>query len=514
VRAAQTLAALSGSTVDADDAYERIALFDEHTWGAAHPRADAESGRESGALQWQTKAALATDALGRAEELLDGAASAFRTAARSESVLVLNPSGFARTDLVSVLVPDAGNVAVVDAETGARVPHAFGSPERSRNRPRGRPLSFVAKNVPPLGYRRFDLVHDGTAPPAGGGMLENEHYRVELDVESGCAIGVYDKELGAELVDRSSSFGVGRVVRDRYGGALNLTARTAPRSAPVTGAVRGDASAFVLSRELAGDGVVAERVSTAVEERVTIRLSGAGCERVETTFRLAHGVRRLDVSLRLAKTATTDKEGIFVVFPFALSSPSVVYELTGGVGGGAALPGSAEHVHAIRHWVELADTETAVAWATLEAPLVQLGDIVLPYPPYPGTLDGEGGGFVASWAMNNVWDTNFPPAQGGEATLRYALASGRPGTRGRAIETAAALAQPLVAVLGATREPPAATLCEIDTPGVEVALLAPYGRGFVVHLQSYADEPVDVRIAGKRLTVAPGDYVTVPVELA
>jgi hypothetical protein len=368
--------------------------------------------------------------------------------------------------------------------------------------------------VPPLGYRRFALVHDGAAPPAGGGKLENEHYRVELDVESGCAIGVYDKELGVELVDRSSSFGLGQVVRDRYGGALDLTARPAPRSAPVTGAVRGDASAFVLSRELAGDGVVAERVSNAVEERVTIRLSGAGCERAETTLRLVRGVRRLDVSLRLAKTATTEKEGVFVVFPFALSSPSVAYELTGGVGGGAALPGSAEHVHAIRHWVELADAETAVAWATLEAPLVQLGDIVLPYPPYPGTLDGEGGGFVASWAMNNVWDTNFPSAQGGEVTLRYALASGRPGTRALAIETAAALTQPLVAVLGATREPPAASLCEVDAPGVEVALLEPSGHGVVVHLQSYAGEAVDVGVGGKRVTVPAGDYVTVPVELA
>ena len=48
VRTGQTLAVLSGSTVDADAAYERIALFDEHTWGAAHPRGEAESGRESG----------------------------------------------------------------------------------------------------------------------------------------------------------------------------------------------------------------------------------------------------------------------------------------------------------------------------------------------------------------------------------------------------------------------------------------------------------------------------------
>ena len=174
VRTGQTLAVLSGSTVEADSVYERIALFDEHTWGAADPQGEAESGRESGAVQWETKAALATSALASSEALVDSAAASFRTARRVSSVLVLNPSGFARTDVVSVLLPELHTVAVVDAETHERVPHAVGPPEPSRNRPRGRPLSFVATNVPPLGYRRFDLVADGAAPEAGGGSLENE----------------------------------------------------------------------------------------------------------------------------------------------------------------------------------------------------------------------------------------------------------------------------------------------------------------------------------------------------
>jgi hypothetical protein len=294
------------------------------------------------------------------------------------------------------------------------VPHAVGPPERSRNRPRGWPLSFVVTNVPPLGYRRFDVVAAGAAPRAGAGSLESEHYRLEVDVESGCATSLVDKQLGVELVDAASAFGLGQVVHDRYGSALDATARLPPRGAPVTRSAVGAGSAFVLSREVATTGVVVDRVSSAVEERMTIRLAGAGCERVETTFRLVRGVRRLDVSHRLVKIAATEKESVFVVFPFPLRSPSIAYELTGGVGGNVAVPGSAAHVHAIRHWVELKDADTSIAWATHEAPLVQLGDLFLPYPLYPGTIDGAGGGLVASWVMNNVWDTNFPAAQGGE----------------------------------------------------------------------------------------------------
>jgi hypothetical protein len=116
--------------------------------------------------------------------------------------------------------------------------------------------------------------------------------------------------------------------------------------------------------------------------------------------------------------------------------------------------------------------------------------------------------------MNNVWDTNFPASQSGEARLTYAIASAQPGGRGLAVETAAAVTQPLVAVLGATRDPPAGSICDVEAPGVEVVLLAPTDDGFAVHLQSYADEPVSVSVAGARVSVDAGDYVVVPVQRA
>jgi hypothetical protein len=525
VRTAQTLHALAGSGTeiarDVDHVYERMSLFDEHTWCAAHPGGEAVTGRQSGALQWQTKAALATEALTGAEALLDSAIARFRSPDRRDSVLVLNASGIVRTDVVSVFLPvsriEAGrHVAVVDPETGNRVAHAFDPPETARNRPRGRLLSFLAERVPALGYRRYDLVDDDAPSDDDGGELETEHYRVELDVEGGYALRVLDKELGIDLVDPGSAFGLGQVVHDLYASALQATMRIQPGGASVTYAASSPNPAFLASRSTPHHGVVVSRVSNALEERATIRLAGAGCEWVETTFRLLHGVRRVEVTYRLGKTAREEKESIFVVFPFALHQPAVAYELTGGTGGGEHVPGSAEHFHAIRHWVALQNASATIAWSTLEAPLVQLGNLFLPYPPYPTTIDDAGDGMVASWAMNNVWDTNFPLAQGGETQFTYALASAAPDADPRAlgIATAAALTQPLVGVLGGMRDAMSGSICEIDGPGVEVALISATEHGYVVHLQSYADGEVEVRVAGKQLTVRPGDYVTVPVERA
>jgi hypothetical protein len=514
VRTAQTLHAMSGSDCDADSAYERIALFDEHTWCAAHPGGDAIDGRESGALQWQTKAALATDGLARAEDLVEAGRAHFASPERPESVLVLNPAGFPRTDVVTVFLPvsrfpPGRRLAVVDAETQERVPSAAAPPEAKRNRPRGCALSFVAAAVPALGFRRYELISDDAPAETAAGPLENEHYRLELDVEGGCAVQLVDKDVGVDLVDSASAFGLGQLVHDRYASALQTTMRIPAEGVPTTAAPGVASAAFVASRTVAGRGAVVARVSNAVEERVTVRVAGAGCAWIESTYRLVRGVRRLDVEHRLAKLATTEKEGVFVVFPFALHEPSVAFELTGGVGGRAALPGSAGHFHAIRHWVALQDASATVAWSTLEAPLVQLGNVFLPYPPYPPTIDGAGRGLVASWAMNNVWDTNFPASQGGETVFSYAIASAAPVADARAlgIETAAAQTQPLVGVLGPAPGPAVGSFCEIDGPGVEVVMLSSAG----VQLQSYADDAVEVLVGERRVTVAPGDYVTVPL---
>ena len=126
-----------------------------------------------------------------------------------------------------------GDLAVVDVERGERVPSALGPPESSRNRPQGRVLSFVARDVPGLGYRRFELVEDGAGRVVPEpGALENEHYRVELDVDGGHAVSVLDRELGPTSSTPASPFGFAQVVRDLYGGALQATRRAS--GAPAT----------------------------------------------------------------------------------------------------------------------------------------------------------------------------------------------------------------------------------------------------------------------------------------
>jgi hypothetical protein len=178
--------------------------------------------------------------------------------------------------------------------------------------------------------------------------------------------------------------------------------------------------------------------------------------------------------------------------------------LTGGVGGGEAptVPGAARHLTPIRHWVAFDDGEVSVAWATLQAPLVMFGDLFLPYAPFPPTLRPRPAepGTVYSWALNNIWDTNFPAQQQGEATFRYAIASAS-GTDPRVLgaATAAGFTDAFVAapLTGTGAVAPASDrVASVEPHSVRITGIGPSRRGHdaVVYLASTADEEVTARL--------------------
>jgi hypothetical protein len=522
IRTAQTLHTLAdrvgepdgGWTGEAEQAYEAMGLFDEHTWGAGNPWSDELERFDSGSLQWERKLSFGHAADERAQALVEAGAErlahVFATpAGAAASVLVVNGAGRPRTDLVRVLVP-ASRVAgewsldLVDPD-GARVSFVFESQPHARFRPQGRWLSFVARDVPACGWARYDLINGDVReddPQQSEAVLENGVLRTEVDIEQGVVASLVDLASGRELVDGSRAFGFNGYVYDRYA--------TAPRFNHLSGRVPEGARWLLGSRSLGAHGTVVKRASNPVWEQLTVRLVGEGCAFLESSYRLVRGVGRLDVANRLQKLPTDDKESVYFTFPFALDRARIEWEVTGGIAGAAHphVPGSAPHMRAIRHWALLSDAEGSVAWAALEAPLVQLGNIHLPYRPFPATVPERDAGeaLIVSWAMNNLWDTNFPPAQGGETIFRYAVA---PATdRGDAVALAGAVATPLAAVVLAgrfgTESASRGSLLALDRQEVELVHLAPSRRGhdLVAFLHSHADEPVDVEVAFADLPVA------------
>ena len=325
VRSGQTLHALADALgqpepewpAEADRAYASMALFDEHTWGAANPWEDGLERMASGGLQWRRKESFALDAYDRATRLLEAGAERLARAVspgpRAElgAVVVLNTRGSARTELVRAFVPFSRvpadvDLTVVDAETGEREPHVVEAQQHERFRPAGHFLSFVARDVPACGFRRYTLVAanagDATLGDGDPLALETDQLRLELDPAEGFVASLVDLEHGRrELVDAGGAFGFNQYVYDRYS--------TAPRFNHLSSRIPPGASGRWLlgGRSAARYPVVAERSSNAVWEQVTIRVQAEGAAWLESTYRLVRGQRRLDVSNRLEKIPTDER---------------------------------------------------------------------------------------------------------------------------------------------------------------------------------------------------------------
>ncbi|MFS8478274.1 MAG: hypothetical protein FWJ93_04765 [Micromonosporaceae bacterium] len=516
VRHAETLHTLSGVSADAaiDAVYDKLGLFDEHTWGAANPWHDHEDGFDSGGLQWARKCEMAYSAADDAEDLRHagarrlGAAYAPAPGALA-SVLVVNPGAGARSDTVVVFLPASTvpletAVSVVDARTGRRMAHHEEVVRREEwpTRPAGRRLVFTAAQVPAVGGVRFDVVAgDGPDAPVdlgGDGVLENDHYRVRYDLRAGVIGSVFDKKAGRELVNTGAYAGMNQYVYDRYSTIGEVNHLSGHIEAAGTHRL-----ALLSARTLGRRPSVVRAERTAAGQTLEVALDGDGVEWLRTTITLPAGVPRVEITNRLYKKASSGKESVFFAFPFAVGAPTG-WELTGGVGGPDAprVPGAAEHMQPIRHWVAFSDGEISAGWATLEAPLVMFGDLYLPYSPFPPTVEPSPPepGTIYSWAQNNIWDTNFPGQQTGETTFRYAITSGRGDEPPHVVgaRAAAGLTDPFIAVplTGATRTPEVLVFADTGHPDVQVSSLSRSRRGhdLVVYLRSLAPQPVTTTV--------------------
>jgi len=373
-------------------------------------------------------------------------------------------------------------------------------------------VSFIARDVPPYGYARYELVDESREASSDSDtrrdlvdpVIENDHYRLQFDPLEGLVSRLLDKDSGQDLVNADAPFGFNQYIYDRYA--------TAPHVNHLSGRIQATDLSLLAKRSVARYGVVTERSSTPVWDRMTLRLDGEGVDFLETTFRLLHGVKRLDIENRVCKIGTPQKESVFFAFPFNIDEPSITYEITGGVSSPDAphVPGSANHMRAIRHWVSLESPATKIAWTTMEAPLVQFGNLHLPYVPFPKTIDSylADPATIYSWALNNIWDTNFPPQQQGEMAFRYSICTGNSvGASELGMKTATALATPLVGILSAPAAegnlPARGSFCIVDRTDVEIVSLAPSRRGhdLVVLLQSFAPTTVNVRASFPLLAI-------------
>jgi hypothetical protein len=363
-----------------------------------------------------------------------------------------------------------------------------------------RRVRFEVKDVPAVGYRLYSLQPGKDSDVARQsdskrGDIENQYYRLVLDPASGAVAGIFDKQLGRELVDRSSPYKLGSYLYVtggddipnnslyRFGAGLNPPALTV---------------------HAAGNGKVTAIRRAPFGTVISLESSCMNTPLVRTEIVLYDDEKKIEFRYQIHKERVLTRESAYIAFPLDIANPTFTYGNQIGWVNPAKdeLPGGSREWYVARHWTAVAGTNVAVTLVPVDAPLIAFGDIVR--GNWPAEFKPKSGA-IFSWLMNNYWGTNFPAWQGGDYTFRYVLTSRTAVDPVAANRFGTEAMTPLEDTqvpqgAGESRLPlDRAGLLEIDSPNVNLSTwkIAEDGDGSVLRLEETAGRVSQLRIQSK-----------------
>jgi len=418
-----------------DAAWRDVLLYSEHTWGAWCSVSDSEN--ELTKKQWEVKRAFAADADKTSRALLNNALEPASSAADRSAIEIHNPASWDRTEIVTLPADLSSGGDHVTDHAGRSMP--------SQRLSTGE-LVVLARNVPAFGAATYSLTakeahHEGQSVTAKDGVLENGLVRLKIDLASG---NIVELNLGSDprnLVDRGNGL-------NEYLFLAGNDVDHLQRSGPAT-----------VTMEESGPLVAAIRIESAAP----------GCKRLLRRVRLYAGSDHLEISNIVDKERAPlnphpgvgepadefaqrgSKESLQFAFPLSVPSGKMTMDVPLGNMQPETdqLPGSCKNWLPVGRWIDVSNKDYGVTWATLDAPLVEVGSVSATMlgsqrdPTVWRKRIAQTQTFY-SWVMNNHWGTNYRAYQEGPVEFRYALRLHKGHNAGAASRFAAGLSQPLL----------------------------------------------------------------------
>ncbi|MEA1950867.1 MAG: hypothetical protein U9N87_05750, partial [Planctomycetota bacterium] len=366
-------------------AWRNVMLYNEHTWGAhcSISKPDDPFTRSQWAIkrnfavegEKQSKA-LVAKALGIKDTTPDGPIAAAD---------VYNTCSWPRTDLV--LLPAGAKLA------GESVKTSDGKALRSQRLACGQ-LAVLVEDVPPFAAQRILFETATKSLPKGkavaratavGNTLGNGLVTLSVDKQRG-SITELKTAAGHNLVDTSAGVG------------LNEYLYQAGRK---PGKLDGTSAAKITVED---DGPLVAALS--------IESHAPGCKQLVRRLRVVDGLNRVDIADMLDKQPVRSKESVHLGFAFDVPGGRMRIDTPWAVTRPELdqLPGSCKNYLTVGRWIDISNKDFGVTWATLDAPLVEVGRVSVDVPN-PMSLDGwitklEASNTFFSYVMNNYWETN------------------------------------------------------------------------------------------------------------
>jgi len=515
------------------EAYENMLLYDEHTWGMAHPIGPAQDGI------WSEKSGFAYRANALSQDILSKSLNKIVDEINLPDdgyhILVFNSLSWRRTDVVHTplkahspcgmpmhLEYEEGNsprlisgsaigrnivnlpidvmkrpFELIDMETSERVPYQIVKidsprapvPYAAYRYALGEvdpahlfEIVFVAKDVPPMGYKTYRVVPSKETSDFRSSIevreesIENRFFKVILDSKMGGIRSIYDKELEKELIDQNAPHRLNQVI------------------------IRSVKSG---KEEKPSISIIRQGQKGPIYGSLMVFGRAPGCPQIIQEIILYDEIKRIDISNRVLKDSTPFWETYFA-FPFKMKSPIFHFEGSNSVIQSLKdqFPGSNSDYYTMQHWADVSNREIGITLSSIEAPVIEFGGL---WPGYvsqahhgitpsgfghdflkPGDLKK---GYMYSYAMVNNFRTNFQPVQVGEGLFRYSIITHKGDWRkGRVYNFGWDFQNPLIPVcMNGKKEgtlKKSLSFCQVDKSNVLLLTLkkAEDGNGIIIRL--------------------------------
>jgi len=464
----------------ADEAWKKVLLYTEHTWGAWNSVSQPEL--PFVANQWAIKRGYAEEASALSKKLFDAATQGSGPAGSFD---VVNTLSWARTDVVRVPAAMSGGGDRVLGPDGKAVPS---------QRLAGGELAVLVQNLPPFSSRRFRAV---------AGLAEAPR---EFPVQ------VSGLRLANGRVSALADEATGGVTRLEVAGSARNFVDTA----------RGEslnAYLFMVGRDSGQAQRSGPATITAIDRGplvATLRAESPapGTRRLVRDVTLTAGADRIDFETTVDKVRApagpkgdyygdASKESVNLAFPFDVEGGQVRVELPLG---GVIRPdieqvaGSCKNWFTIGNWTDVSAPGRGVTLVALDAPLLQVGGLtanLLNSQSDPRVWRASVGSPTSlyPWLMNNHWGTNYRAYQEGPVTFRFAARPHQGYDPAAATRVATGMSQPMLVLPAAGNAPAGESRLRLSTEDVVVTGFKPAddGGGWIVRLYNVSGQ--DARVS-------------------
>jgi hypothetical protein len=153
------------------------------------------------------------------------------------------------------------------------------------------------------------------------------------------------------------------------------------------------------------------------------------------------------------------------------------------------LKGACKNYYTPERWVDISNQVKGVTWITLDAPVIETGDITTDANAYGWVQEAKPSRTILSYVMNNYWGTNYKAGQEGKTLFRYVVIPHEMFISQDAEKRAAEESEPLVISIPGQGKKEKIPPLALEGRGIIITSLIPDDDGYLVHLYNACPGP-------------------------